>query len=107
MVEVSVQPVIALVAIFSKSNEPILLRNYLSDYLKQESWQKMQAAKANLAGADDHILKVQKARDIEMENINMQMSMLAYATLDVFSEKQYCTPDHVVYIQKKKDEKAG
>ena len=35
------------------------------------------------------------------------MSMLAYATLDIFNEKAQTTPDHVVYIQKKKDEKAG
>ena len=41
-----------------------------------------------------------------MENIIMQMSMLAYASLDIFAEKAQTTPDYEVYMRKKK-EKAG
>lgn len=33
------------------------------------------------------------------------MSMLAYSTLDIFAEKSQTTPDHVVYMQKRKAEK--
>ena len=36
----------------------------------------------------------------------MQMSMLAYATLDIFAEKAQTTPDYEVYMKKKK-EKGG
>jgi hypothetical protein len=34
--QISETPVIALVAIFGKQNEPILLKNYLCDYLTRK-----------------------------------------------------------------------
>ena len=37
----------------------------------------------------------------------MQMSMLAYAALDIFAEKAQTTPDYVVFDKKKKLEKQG
>ena len=80
-------PVIALVGIFNRQLEPILLRNYLVEYLQNENDQKNKAASQTLAGAEQDLEKVEKARAKEMESITMQMSMLAYASLDIFAEK--------------------
>ena len=67
---------------------------------------KLKAAETTLAGAEDDLNKVRKGRAKEMENITMQFSMLAYASLDIFAEKAQTTPDYEVYMRKKK-EKAG
>ena len=48
-------PKVALVGIFNKQNEPIILRNYLSEYLQRENDIKMKAAEATLAGAEDDL----------------------------------------------------
>ena len=50
---------------------------------------------------------MKKGRAKEMEGITMQMSMLAYAALDIFAEKAQTTPDYVVFDKKKKLEKQG
>ena len=69
--------------------------------------QKNKAASQTLAGAEQDLEKVEKARAKEMESITMQMSMLAYASLDIFAEKAQTTPDYVVFDKKKKLEKQG
>jgi|LauGreDrversion4_2_1035121.scaffolds.fasta_scaffold273104_1 hypothetical protein len=58
-------PVIALAAIYDKQNRPVMVRNYLYDYL------------TNSPGSDP----------LECENLRMQTQMLAYSTLDIFDEK--------------------
>ena len=51
-------PKVALVAIFNKQNEPILLRNYLSEFLQKETDIKLKVAETTLAGAEDDLVKV-------------------------------------------------
>ena len=51
-------PVIALVGIFNRQLEPILLRNYLVEYLQNENDQKNKAASQTLAGAEQDLEKV-------------------------------------------------
>ena len=74
---------------------------------QNENDQKNKAASQTLAGAEQDLEKVEKARAKEMESITMQMSMLAYASLDIFAEKAQTTPDYVVFDKKKKLEKQG
>mmetsp|Transcript_13254 Transcript_13254/g.16832 ORF Transcript_13254/g.16832 Transcript_13254/m.16832 type:complete len:108 (+) Transcript_13254:40-363(+) len=88
-------PVIALVGIFDRQNEPIVLQNYLAKHLASETSNRLAFAEKTLEGADEAIQKVQKATRQEMDAIDMQMAMLAYSTLDIFTEKSQIVPDRV------------
>ena len=96
-------PVIALIGIFDRHNEPIVLQNYLARQLRQESDSKVATAEQALSGDDDAIERIKRAARHEMEAIEMQMSMLAYSTLDIFCEKSQIIPDRVKQAQDTKD----
>ena len=95
-------PVISLDAIFGKQNEPVMLKNYLCDYLSQQVHQhisKREAAQIeqsptitenNELGLQSQVdfQMIKQRRLLEVENMRMQMAMLAYSTLDTFDEKQ-------------------
>ena len=92
-------PVVALVGIFDKHNEPVILQNYLAKHLQNESDQKVAFAEQALQGSEDDIERIKRAARQEMEAIEMQMAMLAYSTLDIFSEKAQLIPDRVKTMQ--------
>ena len=58
-------PIIAYLAILDKGNQPVITRNYLCD----------------------HLIKLNDEPSLDIECIRMQISMIAYSTLDVFDEK--------------------
>ena len=88
-------PVIALIGIFDRHNEPVVLQNYLAKHLQRETDAKVAQAEQTLQGSDDDIERIRRAARHEMEAIEMQMAMLAYSTLDVFVEKSQIVPDRV------------
>ena len=59
-------PIIAYLTILDKANQPVITRNFLCDHLE--------------------LLNDEPTLDLEC--LRMQMSMLAYSTLDVFDEKE-------------------
>ena len=63
------------------------MQNYLATYVKGETEVKVSRAEEALEGSTEVIERIKKAAIHEQEAIEMQMSMLAYSTLDIFSEK--------------------
>lgn len=51
--------------------------------------------------------KIRRAAILEMEAIEMQMSMLAYSTLDIFTDKAQIVPDRVKTIEDQKAKQNG
>ena len=88
-------PVIALVGIFDRVNEPVLMQNYLARHLEREGNHRAANAAKNLDGAEEDIERIKRDIAAEMETIQMQMSMLAFTTLDIFTEKSQIVPDRV------------
>ena len=97
-------PVLALVAIFSKQNEPILLKNYLCDYLEQQVEERSLRILKKQESINEQSLinettdldveskvdlkMIKQKRMLDVENTRMQMAMIAYSSLDTFDEKQ-------------------
>ena len=64
-------PVVALVGIFDKHNEPVILQNYLARHLQNEADQKVAFAEQALQGSEDDIERIKRAARQEMEAIEM------------------------------------
>jgi len=64
-------PVLALLAVFNKSNEPILLRNYLAEYLEEK--------------VEQHSHKVSQAKSLQSSSSSHQQT----GELDVESQIDY------------------
>ena len=101
------QPVIAFVGIFDKHNEPVVMQNYLARHLQKESDEKLELAAQNLGSTSKEFSKVKKAAKRDMKATEMQMAMLAYSTLDIFSDKAYVIPDRVRFEKEAKDKQQG
>ena len=83
------------------------MQNYLARHVKAETEKKVARAEENLAGSTEVLERIKKAALHEQEAIEMQMAMLAYSTLDIFSEKSQIIPDRVKTAQDQKDRQAG
>ena len=75
------------------------MQNYLARHVKAETEKKVARAEENLAGSTEVLERIKKAALHEQEAIEMQMAMLAYSTLDIFSEKSQIIPDRVKTAQ--------
>ena len=100
-------PLLALVGIFDKHNEPVILENYLVRHLTKENDTRLNNAEQALAGSEDAFEKFRRAAALEMEAIEMQMSMLAYSTLDIFADKSQIIPDRVKTMEDQKAKQNG
>ena len=64
-------PVLALIGIFDKHNEPVILQNYLARHLQNDADQKVAFAEQALQGSEDDIERIKRAARQEMEAIEM------------------------------------
>ena len=97
----------ALVGIFDRHNEPVVMQNYLVRYLSNETERRVSMATKAMEGSEEMIRKIEKAGRQEMEDIDMQMAMLGYSMLDIFTEKAQIIPDRVATEEKKRESSQG
>ena len=64
-------PVIALIGIFDKHNEPVIMRNYLYDFLRKEHQERIERAESALQGADQEIEKIKAVSSSDLDLIEM------------------------------------
>ena len=84
------------------------MRNYLLQYMEAESAERLKKAEAALAGAaEEDLLAVRASAARDLANLQMQMEMLVYSTMDVFNEKANIIPDRVKATQDKRDKEQG
>ena len=88
-------PVIAMIAIFDRYNEPVIMRNYLAKHLNRENEAKLKLAEAAGQASEQDMERIRRAYSRDVETIEMQMAMLAYSQLDIFSEKSQIIADSV------------